>query len=42
MNLNKICLGTANIGDNYGLENKQKINSKDIKKIFKYLIKKKN
>lgn len=41
MNLNKICLGTANIGDNYGLENKQKINSKDIKKIFKYLIKKK-
>ncbi|MDC1053072.1 aldo/keto reductase [Candidatus Pelagibacter sp.] len=41
MNFNKICLGTANIGDNYGLENKRKINDKDIKKIFKYLIKKK-
>ena len=34
---NKIILGTANLSNGYGLENKKFKNHNDLKKIFKYI-----
>ncbi len=40
--IKNICLGTANFGGKYGLQNNTKINTREIKKIFFYIRKKKN